>query len=389
MADFKRETLRGSPGFFRVAQTQAGPWWLLDGADRPFFAKAVHGVAAEASVVHDPVARLRSWGFNTLGCGSGQPQREEGLAFLATADFCAAGPPLQLAGVRLPDVFDAAWPRLAAERAAQVCLPLAENRELLGWLTDDAPGWAPFPGVRQPGLLQVCLSLEPGLAAYHAAWEFALALHGGRWDGLTRAWGVGLANKEALRALTRREEGLATRGYLRDDERWVREFARRYFTTAVAAIRAQAPHQLVFGCRWGGPVSAALRGECAAVADVGLVDHADLVDGTPGPVMLGDFNWAGERFFGGPTPRGLLGPTRLERMLRRGRAALAAGVAHPAVVGYAWSRWHDRRGDEPPFGSGLVRGDESEAREHTELLTAINDRVEVLRAMAQLTEEII
>jgi hypothetical protein len=66
-------------------------------------------------------------------------------------------------------------------------------------------------------------------------------------------------------------------------------------------------------------------------------------------------------------------------MLRRGRLALGRGVAHPAVTGYCWSHWSDRVGEQPPFGSGLVHANGTEAREHTELLTEINLRVEELR----------
>ena len=65
--DFKTATLRGGPGFFRVSQTHAGQWWLLDPEGRPFFVRAVHGVQARAEALHDPAARLRAWGFNTLG----------------------------------------------------------------------------------------------------------------------------------------------------------------------------------------------------------------------------------------------------------------------------------------------------------------------------------
>ena len=67
-----------------------------------------------------------------------------------------------------------------------------------------------MPGAGQgggPSLLQLCLSLEPNFAAYHAAWEFALALHGGKLAALARAWGAPLANKEVVRELTRTEQG--------------------------------------------------------------------------------------------------------------------------------------------------------------------------------------
>ena len=69
-------------------------------------------------------------------------------------------------------------------------------------------------GAGRPSLLQICLSLEPSFAAYHAAWEFVLALHGGRLDGLARAWGTPMSSKEVVREFTRAEKGFTSRGYL-------------------------------------------------------------------------------------------------------------------------------------------------------------------------------
>lgn len=388
LPDFKRESLRGTPGYFRAGCTHAGQWWLIDPDDEPFFMKAVHGVTAAPDSAHDPAARLRRWGCNTLGCGSERLHLEDGLAFLRAVNFTTAGTGVALAGVRLPDVFDPGWPRAASARAEKVCAPLAANRRLLGWLTDDGPNWPGAPAPDRPGLLQICLSLDADRAAYHAAWEFALALHGGSLAGLAAAWGVELPNKEALRARTKREEGIVSPGYSADEERWMAEFARRYFAATVAAIRSQAPFHLVLGCRWAGLAGPVLRAACAAAVDVCLVGVDDLADNTAGPVLLGDFSWAQPSFREEPSGRAGLGPTAVERMLRRGRLTLARAVAHPVVTGYAWSHWRDRAGETPPFGSGLVRADDAEAREHTELLTAINDRVEELRAMALPPEEI-
>lgn len=388
--DFRPGTLRGTAGFFRVGQTHADQWWFVDPAGRPFFARGVHGVTARADSPHDPAARLRAWGFNTLGCDSDRFYFEEGLAFTTAVNFCAGEGLLQLGGVRLPDVFDPAWPQRAHARAAEVCAPLAAERGLLGWFTDDRPRW-PQAAADRPGLLQVCLSLEPAHAAYHAAWEFALALHGGRLDMLARAWGAGWPNKEALREQTRAEQGLVSRGYLRDEARWTQEFARRYFSTTAAAIRAHDPNHLVLGARWGGPTEPALRTEAGAPAvDVRVLDHAELADEpavSAEPVLLADFSWAGEDFYGAPGVRRPRGLTTVERMLRRGRLALGRAVAHPAVVGYVWSHWADRAAEQPPFARGLVHPNDAEAREHTELLTEINDRVEELRSMATVITE--
>lgn len=381
---FQPERVRGTAGYFCLARTAAGAWWLLDPEGTPVFLRAVNDVAGAEGSPHDPVARLRAWGFNALGTGAAPSLRDEGLPFVATVDFGAAGAVIHSGDVRLPDVFDPAWPAAAAARAGEVCLPLAERRELIGWMTDDRPGWAHPGRAGRPSLLQVCLSLEPGLAAYHAAWEFVLALHGGRLEGLAKAWAQpAITNKEVVRELTRTEQGIATRGYQRDDARWTQEFARRYFALTSAAIRAHDPHHLVLGCRFGGRVGAAVLAECAyPVVDAPWLDLDDLAVAPPGPVLAGEFTWVDARFLGAPGARRARGLTSVERMLRRGRTVLERTARHPAVIGYAWSRWHDGVGEQSPFAGGLVHPNEAEAREHTELLADVNARAEALRRAA-------
>ena len=377
-------TGRGTAGYFRAGQGPAGNWWLLDPAGRPFFLQGVKEVHGEDGSPHDPAARLRAWGFKALGAGAEVTLREEGLPWVGTVDFCEAGALIHTAGARLPDVFDPEWPKAAAIRAGEVCLPWCERRELVGWVTDDQPGWAQPGPAGRPALLQICLSLEPSFAAYHAAWEFALALHGGRLEALARSWGhPAIKNKEIVREMTRAEQGIVTRGYLRDDARWSQEFARRYFALTAAAIRAHDPHHLVLGCRFGARPGAAVLAQCAAPAvDVAWVDLDDISLVPAGPVLAGDFTWADPRFFGAPGARRARGLTAVERMLRRGRTVLERAARHPAVVGYAWSHWRDGTGEQPPFARGLVHPDDAEAREHTELLADLNARLPALRTAA-------
>ena len=393
------EAARGTAGFFRVAPDAGGRWWLVDAEDRAFFCRAVHGVrngapgadagsaapfAGANAAGADAATRLRRWGFNTAGAGGDGAGADDGLAFMANADFCRAGALIHAPGARLPDVFAPDWPQLATARAAEVCLPLAGERRLLGWVTDDLPGWAQSTAAhpQRPTLLQICLSLEPGFAAYHAAWEFTLALHGGKLASVARAWSTPLANKEVVRELTRTEQGITTRGYLRDHARWTAEFARRYFTTTATAIRAADAHHLVLGCRFGTPVGENVLGACLAPAvDVALLDWRELPH--PGvaaaPVLAGDFCWADPALYTPAAAGRARGLTAVERMLRRGRAAFARTARHPAVCGYVWRQWLDEPGEQPPFARGLVHGNGAEACEHTELLADLNARVAALR----------
>lgn len=377
---FKSETVRGIPGFFRVGQAVDGKWWIIAPDGQRTFLRAVNGVHGVEDSPHEPAARLRAWGFNALGLNAEEFLGEEGLPVMGTVGFAETGAMIHAPGARLPDVFDPEWPRQAAARAGEICLPQAERRDLVGWIADDDVRWAQPCGGGRPSLLQICLSLEPAFAAYHAAWEFVLALHGGRLDAVAKAWMHPMANKEVVRALTRAEQGLATRGYWRDEARWSQEFARRYFAQTGAAIRTHDPNHLVFGCRFPVRATAAVLAECIYPSvDVAWIDLDDIPLASGGPVFAGDFSWVDARFYVEPTQRRAHRLTSVERMLRRGRSALERAARHPSVVGYAWSQWRDAPGEQPPFARGLVHVNDAEAREHTELLADLNGRMQELR----------
>jgi hypothetical protein len=391
IAGWRVGSQRGDDGFFHVVQHVNGQWWWRNPAGQPWFCRAVHDVrvpapSSENSPVRDPAAQLRSWGFNAVGCGGDGAGREDGLPFMATVNFCTAGPLIVAPSVRLPDVFDPDWPARAFARAAEICPTWADERALLGWTSDDELSWAQPDGSGRPALLQICLSLEPGFAAYHAAWEFVLTLHGGRLDAVSRAWDTPLPNKETVRELTRGEKGMASRGYLRDDARWSREFARRYFTTTAAAIRAVDSHHVLLGCRFRARVGPAVLLECAYPAvDVAMLPWSELpAAGAPlAPLLASEVGWSDANFLTAGGGRGVRARgTTVERMLRRGRAALLRMARHPAVVGYVWRQWQDDPGEQPPFAHGLVHQNGAEAREHTELLAEFNPRAESLRRTA-------
>jgi hypothetical protein len=432
--DFKANSLRGHAGFFRVGQTRGGPWWLVDPHDRAFFSRGVSGVnrngradgravtpgpyaAAVAALpgaedpqafVRSAVQRLRSWHMNTLGPGAGPEFFDRGFYYTETLDFRKVGPAIHLGDAYLPDVFDPAWRQAADAWAREICEPRRDSRELIGYFTDFELGWAqplaerfpasyrgdgglPLPPER-PSLLQICLSLEPSLRAYHAAWEFVLAPRQGDLDQLARDWRLDSPNKEALRQLTQAETPLQTEGYLRDQKRFTREFSRRYFSTCAALIRTHDPNHLILGCRFDGLPGRGVLAEC-------VYPHVDVLSfhGRPEglekwvaachssngmPILIDGFSWADEAFVKTPRKRETRRLTSVERMLSKGRLLLESLVEHRAVVGYAWSDWADSEDAQPPFGRGLVHLDDREAREHTELLLEVNQRAESQRARA-------
>lgn len=431
LADFKPETLRGVAGFVRIGQTHRGQWWLLDADNRPFFSCGVtqvrpaarpgQGSTADLAAPAEPLIeaaetpdfatatlrRLRAWHVNTLGAGAAPELLERGMHYTASVDFARQVPAatIKLGGALLPDVFDPGWLEACDQAAAESC-GLQRNREhLIGYFTDYELGWAQphaealfaqvnlapknTPRLERPSLLQICLSLEPAFSAYHAAWEFTLAPHAGDLAALARAWEIPLPNKEALRQLTLADTPLLSAGYLADNDRFSREFARSYFTTCAAAIRRYDPHHLILGCAFGGPPGAAVLAECSYphVDVLSANDYHDTLferietyaQAASMPVLLGEFSWVSDYFTKRPQAGEPRGWTTLERMLGKGRAALERAFTHPALVGYAWHRWRDQSGDAAPLGHGLVHVDDREAIEHTELLSDLNSHAERLR----------
>lgn len=417
ISSFKPESLRGRAGFFRVGQTFAGQWWLLDPHDRPVFMKAVaavnrygragpppehrgaYALAVEQRHGHENIEgfsrvaqqRLRSWDVNTVGPWAEPLLAGAGFYSTAVADFRSAGVPvIHLHGVHLPDVFDPGWLGACERRATEAVAPWVGRTDFIGYYTDDALGWGEVRADR-PSLLQICLSLEPGFFAYHAAWEFVLAPHAGDLAALAREWRVELPNKEVIRQRTVAERPLVAAGYLRDNERFTREFAHRYFTATAGALRRHDADHLVLGCRFSQPTGDPVLVACV-YPHVDVVSwhchgpdfgsRANLYTVAQGmPLLLTAFGVSNERFRTAPFKLHS-GPTRLERMLRDGRRALSEACAHPAVVGYEWGRWADEADEAPPFGSGLVHVDDREAIEHTELIAQINARAERVRRRA-------
>jgi agarase len=351
----------------------------------------LYGYEDPSGFARAALQRLRRWQVNTLGPWAEPALAGSGLYATALADFRhAGGPVIHAHGVNLPDVFDAGWAGLCDVHAAQATAVWAGRPGFIGTFTDDALGWG-SPRPDRPSLLQVCLSLEPNFAAYHAAWEFVLAPYGGDLAALGRSWSLDLPNREIIRQRTLEERPLATTGYLRDHERFAREVAHRYFSATAEALRRHDPRHLILGCRFAEPPGATVLAECV-YPRVDVVSwhchgpdfalHAEVYARAAGmPLLLAAVGLSNERF------RTALfkphsGPTRLERMLRDGRKALTDACTHPAVIGYEWARWADEPDETPPFGTGLVHTDDREAVEHTELLAQINTRAERLRLRA-------
>ncbi len=373
-ASLRASTFRGAEGFFRVAQAEDGRWWLVDPMGGPVWLAAL----AVGAASRPRPALLRGWGFAAVTTGRPEKDGGEGMVWLPTAGLSDGVPWVRLGGARLPDVFDPDWAQRVQDRAHVVCAPFADDPSVLGWRPDDGLDWAWEEPAGRPTLLQLCLSLDPRYAAYHAAWEFVLALHEGRLDRVAEAWQVPLTNKELLRAWTGEERGLSSAGYRADHRLWSEQWARRYLAGAAAALRAAAPQQLRFGPSLGRAVMPAWWPELAG----SLIDLVNL-RWTPGlapavsaPVWIEDFAWTDPRLAALPAaPTESEELTRVERMLARGRGELRRLAHDPAVVGWTWPRAEEAAAPVIWADPSLVDARGEEVAVHTEALAWVNPRM--------------
>ncbi len=402
---FKPETIRGKEGFFRIGQSENGRWWLIDPDGNAFYHKAVTGLNAggmggrranrppvDPDTVEQWLDILREAGFNTLGSWTTPEFFEQGMPFTEIIEGYYVGPWLH--GDRyhtggIPDVWDPRWAENVDAKCRELCTPLRDNRDLVGYFLENERGFREWlrPGERiiarsptfRPGgpidereglrlaaepqfdtrglaLLQYCLTLaDDTMPAYKRAWQFVLERHGGI-EQVGRAWGIELGSRQDLRNLTARGEILISEGYLEDLDAFVRLWVEQHHRIIVEAIRRYDPNHLILGMRHGGTPHPSVLEVEAEWTDVvsrnnyraeffEAFDHMYHLQGRP--ILNGEFGTVTDSFYwvrnpieppGGHTP-----PQRRDL---RARDAMDRIFAHPGVVGVSKYRWYGPGADK-------------------------------------------
>ncbi len=301
-------------------------------------------------------ARLRAWGFNTVGNWSVD-------AWFAGGDIpWVTG----LSGVQswchqVPDVFDPGFRgRVEAAVRDQVARHVADPA-LIGYFVGNEPAWT-FPGAVHP-LQQVFGGAHPHTAARAVA--FLRARYHEDLRALEEAWGTTYASWEELerRGPPDPRRGGAALGA--DAADFAGLLLEGFYGACCAAVRALDPDRLLLGPRFYSAAMPEPYLRAAAVFDVvsfncyervpppDAVDRLSLLSGRP--VLIGEFHF-------GVAGRGMSGAlVSVQDDAARGEAYAAfvgAAAVHPAVVGAHWFQWVDEpvtgRFDGEDYNIGLV-----------------------------------
>ena len=257
------KTVRGKEGFWRIVQTAEGVWWFQSPTGKLEFLNAVTTVQPYQLARERGAAEFVSTDFNARAGETGDLDTwaQKTLVRVRDAGFKSLGAwcnpifhkydvpitrDLNLttwmlgAGMRF---YDPKWPELLEKAVKLQVEPLRDNRNLVGYYTDNELDWgdhAVGPAVHFDNLppddpnrkqvLAVVRTVWPKLADFNADWKTSLS----KWDEL-----------DTWKALPRGSDA-----YARLFSAWLSHLARDYYKLTTALVRKYDDNHLILGVRF-------------------------------------------------------------------------------------------------------------------------------------------
>ena len=313
----------------------------------------------------ESLARLKAWGFNTIGNWS-EPELWAMHRLPYTVPLLPQGDYAKISSGEdwwgpMPDPFDPRFAAAADRMARNAAAQFGNDPYLIGYFVDNelnwGQGWSKNPRARYSIALGALAagSQSPAKSAFIA--QLARSYH--EPDKLAQAWGIPLSSWNELRrdGFALSDENLGKPAVVGDLAAFTRFFAEAYFRTVSEALRRNDPHHLYLGSRFAWQTPEAVEA-CARWCDVvsfNLYKRSIADDRerwahfhTLGkPAIIGEFHF-------GSTDRGLFweGLVGAGAENERGPAYtgyLRAVVANPDFVGAHWFDYVD----EPLTGRTL------------------------------------
>lgn len=432
-------------GYFRAAERD-GICWLIDPDGGRFLSKGVNTVRFDQDAIRDSkripyaeackrkygserawraavAARLKRWGFNTLGSWSDEkvahtesgllattPNLDLGMSFAwAKNDAAKKNEPRH----EFPDVFDEDFKRHVCHRARELCAGKSNEQCILGWFIDNELRWGPdWRGLDELLILFLALPPEtPGRVAT-LAWlrqryadflKFNAIWHSPAhsWDGLNKLTRIEPPDRRnpIYQRNTRDEDARkrtdpARAAFFADCDEFAALVADHYFSETTAAIKAADSNHLILGSRFAYVPPAGVIASAARYSDVVSLNCYDLDAGpvidtyasSGKPCLIGEFSFRGaDSGLPNTNGGGLLVPTQAERAASF-RHYVSAALRKPAIVGFHWFEHADQpaegRFDGENSNYGTVSINDGVYEELTQAMTSLNAEAQVLHASA-------
>ncbi len=297
------DPVASASGYFKTANIN-DKWWLVDPTGRPFYAVATDHVnynvhfteklgyaeyhrnvetkfGTEAKWAENEVARLKLWGFNTLGTGCGESTYHRGLPhteFLGLgANFTSVGYIAErTTWTGFPDVFHPDFERWCRKAAELHCIANKSDPWLLGYFLDNELEWL-GKNYTDGGLADEALKLLPGAPARAALISFVKQRYSD-FRAFNIEWKTALDSWDDLETGKVTFRGAASEKANSDKLAFVQIIADRYFKYTSAAIRAADPNHMVLGCRFAGTAPPGVIAAAGRYCDVVSINYYGQVD---------------------------------------------------------------------------------------------------------------
>lgn len=385
-------------GYFRV-ENRGGIWWLIDPEGSATLSIGVDQVAyvpdriqgtgpapyleAVQKIYPDrntwglaTLARLRMWGFNTIGAWSDPEVWNRDVPYTIILDIAARSGADWWRGKPV-DVYDPRFEETAREIVGMACAPRRHDHSLVGYFSDNELRWGPDWRGKET-MLEMYLKLPSNAPGRQQAIDFLRQRYGGDIGRLNAAWEAKAADFATV------PSGAEGDAYKADADEFLETVATRYFQVCARAIRSADPNHLYLGARFAGKVPDSVLRAARAVDVVSvniysmdprpLAEHIYGVTGRP--ILIGEFAFRAEDS-GLPNSRGA-GPKVPDQRVRAKAYAdyVSWLVSQPGVVGYHWFKWTDEpkegRFDGENSNYGLVDISDRPYAEFVEAVKAAN-----------------
>jgi len=365
--------LHGHPGFWRLAEDQAGVWWFLSPDGKLEFLNTVTTVQPEqdgrdkgsihfVSTNWDDryqAADLEQWAKATLT--RVQDYGFKGLGAWCNPAFHALDVPMSQDLNLWAWVTDASkrfyypdWAQMAQQAVKAQVPPLRDNRNLLGYFLDNELDWGDGfagPGAYFDNLPNNDPNRQQVIETVHYVWpqlhDFNLA-----WDAKLKDW----SQLESWQVLPREP----TRAYDRLSTAWLSHLAQDYFRVTTDLVRRYDPNHLILGVRFKGfapeQVVAASRGYTDSqslnyyVADARLdAEMFHMMYQRSGqPIIISEYSFHSmDGRSGNLDTVGFSAQVPDQQARAEGYRLMTTRLARvPYIVGADWFQWCD----EPPAG---------------------------------------
>lgn len=318
-----------------------------------------YGADYEAAWLDTSLARLKSWGFNTVANWS-----DDRLAAAKKVPYTATlgigGSHARIASGsdywgKMHDPFDPQFAVDCANSFRDKATKTKDDPWCLGYFIDNELSWGGGggPDGGRYGLAYGALAAEATAPAKQAFLAQLRAKYD-TIDKLNAAWGTTLANWDALNASYTASKTPNT-ALTADLSAFCLAFAKQYFTVVRDALRRYDTHHLYLGCRfaWRTPEAEQAAAQVCDVVSFNIYEPrvdpkqwASLA-ALNKPCIIGEFHF-------GALDRGLFHPGLVSTPNQAARAAMYQDYLHsvidnPALVGAHWFQYVD----EPLTGRPL------------------------------------